>query len=213
MNADTEETTGRYYFIDYDSVGQEGTDGIENLSGKDKVTIFYKGEKNMMELSFVEKLHLSRAEIRFRKISGSDSFEYILSAYAGYVIGTSPDIYLYIISKDQKYFSLNNFYPDGEFNISVQSDISGKAPEKKTEPEQVLKENKNPAENHLLTEVINNLKISKAAKEKIYQIIISARREYPEIKHQQYIYVYNRLKSTYPEEAYEKWYYAVRPYI
>ncbi len=49
------ETAVRYYLVDYDSVGQNGLYGIENVSPKDKVTIFYTANKNSIELSFFEK--------------------------------------------------------------------------------------------------------------------------------------------------------------
>ncbi|MDE5621022.1 MAG: hypothetical protein K2I80_11005, partial [Ruminococcus sp.] len=93
------ETAVRYYLADYDSVGHNGLDGIENLSEKDKVTIFYKANKNSIELSFFEKIHSSRAETKFQKTE--TSFNCVFSSYLGYIMGMNSDAEYYVVSYDK----------------------------------------------------------------------------------------------------------------
>lgn len=126
---ETKENPSKFYIVDYNSVGQNGLEGIENLTSKDKIVIFYMGTENNMDISWVEKIRFSKAIMKFRKVSDSDSFEYILSAYAGYIIGIDPDTNVVVVSNNNKYKSLENFYPDEEYDFAFQCSF----------PEQCLK--------------------------------------------------------------------------
>lgn len=124
MDIPENKETAKYYLVDYDSVGQNGLDGIENLTPKDRVFIFYTGKENTMQISSIEKIYSCRAEIIFQK----DLSGYSLPACTGYIAGKYPDAEIHIISNCKEFKTLNKFYADEEFNIFIQQNISGVVP-------------------------------------------------------------------------------------
>lgn len=79
-------------------------------------------------MSFFEKIHSSRADVKLRKISGEDSFRCIVSACTGYIVGKDESAEVCIVSKNNEYESIGRFWK-GDYKISMQENISGKKSE------------------------------------------------------------------------------------
>lgn len=202
----------KYYLVDYDSVKQNGVEGIENLTETEKVFIFYTEGNHTIEMSFFEKIHSSSADVKLRKISGNGSSSYIISAFAGHIIGNDESAEVHIVSRNNKYSYINDFWK-GDYKISIQKNISGIIPEKSVyDAEKSSESTVNDDTGVLLNEVINNLKISQKSKDKIYNIIKCARESYPNNKSNQRSYVKERLKEMFPAH-YNTHFKAIEPYI
>lgn len=113
----------KYYLVNYDSVNQKGIDGIETLNPSDNVVIFYIDKQHTMELSFFERIHSSSANIQFNKVSDESLYPCIFSAYIGYIMGSSPNAHIYIISHDNRYEFLKEFWSE-KYEIFIEDSIS-----------------------------------------------------------------------------------------
>lgn len=113
----------KYYLVNYDSVNQEDIDGIETLNPSDNVVIFYIDKQHTMELSFFERIHSSSANIQFNKVSDESLYPCIFSAYIGYIMGSFPNAHIYIISHDNRYEFLKEFWSE-KYEIFIEDSIS-----------------------------------------------------------------------------------------
>ncbi|MCM1506225.1 MAG: PIN domain-containing protein [Ruminococcus flavefaciens] len=214
---ETKENSEKFYIVDYPSVKQDGLDGIENLTSNDRAVIFYKGKENIMELSFVEKVHSSKAKIKFRNISESDDFGYILSAYAGYIIGIDPDTNLCIVSSEDRYNSLNNFCPNEKFSICVQGSISGKVPEKNAEltiieekiTEEVVEEK---TSYNKIEQALKPFNLTESSISYLIELINNSRKKYPKNREYRCNHVYKRMNDL-PDSYKDKIFFKIKPYI
>ena len=99
------------YLIDFENVGETSLNGIEDLNPDDKVYIFYS---NKIKINL-----FSRAEIGFintnkpANISENQKRNYLdfqLATFLGFLISNKNECNYHIISKDQGYISLINFW-------------------------------------------------------------------------------------------------------
>lgn len=118
MNTDISETIKKYYFVNYQDRGQASLDGIENLSEKDKVIIFHKKEHNI-SLSFLKKIHASKAEI---KLQESDC-EHLMLSYISYIMGKNPDSTYHFITDKGYWGFIEEFWSEKDVNIRILPDI------------------------------------------------------------------------------------------
>lgn len=100
------------YLVDFENVGCDGLDGIENLDGKKKVIIFYSSKSN--RLSFEMHLMIGRSQAQFDyygvAVGGKNALDHQLSTYLGYLIGTGVADKYMIVSKDNGYRFLTDFW-------------------------------------------------------------------------------------------------------
>lgn len=207
---ETKENPSKFYIVDYNNVGQNGLEGIENLTSKDKIVIFYMGTENNMDISWVEKIRFSKAIMKFRKVSDSDSFEYILSAYAGYIIGIDPDTNVVVVSNNNKYKSLENFYPDEEYDFAFQCSISGAVPEKAIELPVAEEVEEETILNDEIEQAIKHFNLSAENKIFLRDLINKAFQKYPTNKEYRCNHIYKRM-NIFDNKA--TIYYAIQPYI
>ncbi len=96
------------YLIDYENVYIDGLDGLERLTKRDEVVIFYTQNRCGLTFELHRRLISSKASLRLmevtaistRKNTVKNALDLQLSMYIGYLIGSKPQIPLYIISKD-----------------------------------------------------------------------------------------------------------------
>ena len=103
----------RVYFIDYENVAKAGLKGIDELSRKDAVYIFYSAYSNSLTFHEHESLMNTKAEIEYFDVRtvGKNALDFQLSSYIGYVIGQDENIVCYIVSKDNGFANVVNFSP------------------------------------------------------------------------------------------------------
>lgn len=112
------------YMVDYENTGESGIAGIESLSNKDYVVIFF-GAQQQKHIAFncFEKIINSPAKVEI-KTAKRISPQYIdtwLDSYLGYIIAKHSFKSIIIVSNDRGFISMQEFWFNQ--NISQQSSI------------------------------------------------------------------------------------------
>ena len=106
------------YLIDYENVYIEGLTGLEYLTKRDEVVIFYTQNRCGLTFELHQRLISCDAKLRLmevtalstRKNTVKNALDLQLSMYIGYLIGSRPKERLYIISKDTDFDLNQQFY-------------------------------------------------------------------------------------------------------
>lgn len=100
------------YLIDYENVKSEGIKGIAQLSEEDTVVIFYSHNADTITFEAMDMIFSSKAQVRKYKIlcGGKNALDFQLSTYLGYLIHEAKDSYFYIISKDNGFKHVVDFW-------------------------------------------------------------------------------------------------------
>lgn len=100
------------YLIDYENVKNAGLMGIDRLDSTDRAVIFYSPNADMISFEMHKTLINSRCDIDFYKIKrgGKNFLDFQLSTYLGYMMKDSNYKSAVIISRDQGFDSLLDFW-------------------------------------------------------------------------------------------------------
>ncbi|MFT3952016.1 MAG: PIN domain-containing protein [Oscillospiraceae bacterium] len=92
-----------YFFIDYENVGANGFVGIDLLTEKDHVVLFYSENNCRLPFSLHMQMIKTKAQIEYFdiKTSARNSLDFQLSSYLGYFVATHADEEYAIISNDE----------------------------------------------------------------------------------------------------------------
>ena len=135
------------YLVDFENVGVGGMDGVEKLSDHDRVVIFYGKQAAAVPFERHIEIASSRAEVRYIKVdkTGKNFLDFQLSSYCGYLIGSTAEKDFIIVSRDNGFGSMEDFW-DGK-------EMSGKLISMKRQPAIAVNEEK--AESVFLREEID----------------------------------------------------------
>ncbi|MBQ7681688.1 MAG: hypothetical protein IJT31_05710 [Oscillibacter sp.] len=127
------------FLIDYENVNTNGFRGITSLSRKDRVIVFYSENAETMTFGLHRRLNESKAEISFQKVfvGGKNALDFQLCTYLGYLIGRNarPRVVYYIVSSDQGYASIVDYWARQKVSVSVIPEIAAvSAPAKSPAP-------------------------------------------------------------------------------
>lgn len=100
------------YLIDYENVKSEGIKGIAQLSEEDRVVIFYSHNADTITFEAMDMIFNSKSQVSKYKIlcGGKNALDFQLSTYLGYLIHEAKDSYFYIISKDNGFKHVVDFW-------------------------------------------------------------------------------------------------------
>ncbi len=100
------------YLIDYENVKSEGIRGILQLCEQDSVIIFYSHNADTLTFETMDMIFGSKATVRKYKIvrGGKNALDFQLSTYLGYLIHEGKDSCFYIISKDNGFQHVVEFW-------------------------------------------------------------------------------------------------------
>ena len=115
----------KYFFVDYESVHQNGMNGIENLTENDKVIIFYTPTNETLSFALYRKMICSEADIELYRVQngGKNAVSFQICTFIGYIVGNSPESECYIISNDTSYEYIINFWKERNIVINMSPDI------------------------------------------------------------------------------------------
>lgn len=124
------DTIGDIYLIDFENVHDEGLRGIETLSPKDKVVVFYGNLNKMISLDTHLLVLQSKAKIENLQLgkSAKNYLDFQLVTYLGYLLGTGNYKAVYIVSKDSGFDSVVDFW--NARNITIERRPAIVTPEK-----------------------------------------------------------------------------------
>ncbi len=122
----SEKKRKKYYLVDYENVHKTGLYGIDKLEKNDNVIIFYSPNADKLPFSLHNQIIETKAEITYFEVDtvGKNALDFQLSSYIGYIVGKHPKCMCYIISKDNGYQNVCNFWRKHGMKISLTPDIS-----------------------------------------------------------------------------------------
>jgi len=105
----------RVFLIDFENVHSEGMVGVDHLTEQDEVVIFYSNNADSITFDALHKLMLCKSKLSYYKIKrgGKNALDFQLSCYLGFRINKDPDAEFYIISKDNGYDFIMDFWECG----------------------------------------------------------------------------------------------------
>lgn len=106
------------YLVDFENVGVGGMDGVEKLSDRDRVVIFYGKQAAAVPFERHIEIASSRAEVRYIKVdkTGKNFLDFQLSSYCGYLIGSTSEKEFIIVSRDNGFSSMEDFWHGKEMS-------------------------------------------------------------------------------------------------
>lgn len=117
-----------YYFIDYENVHTNGFIGIENLGENDFLHIMYTERFKLFPFEILEKICRQKVKLDLHMVSigTKDALDFQLSSYMGYIIAKNEgqNCSYYIVSKDNGYNHIVNFWKSRGIDIKRIADFS-----------------------------------------------------------------------------------------
>ncbi|MCL2694581.1 MAG: PIN domain-containing protein [Oscillospiraceae bacterium] len=109
----------RIFLIDFENVHSEGMTGVDHLTEMDEVVIFYSSNADSVTFDILHKLMFCKSKLTYYKIKrgGKNALDFQLSCYLGFRIRKDPDAEFYIISRDNGYDFISDFWECGYLGI------------------------------------------------------------------------------------------------
>ncbi len=116
------------FFIDFENVHSNGFMGIENLTEADKIIIFYPNNATI-SLDVHRKLEVSDVIKEYVQVNtgSKNSLDFQLSTYLGYAVATNPDDDFYIVSKDNGYSFVEEFWKARDIKVNCCTNLLAEA--------------------------------------------------------------------------------------
>ena len=119
-----------YYLVDYENVKSHGLDGITSLDSSDVLVIFYSENADSLTFGLHRRLNESKAKISYQKVDvgTKNALDFQLATYLGYLVrdNEGQESSHYIVTKDQGFTSLVNYWKKRKINVSLIVDLSGR---------------------------------------------------------------------------------------
>lgn len=119
-----------YFLVDYENVKTHGLDGISKLNNHDTVCIFYSDNADSLTFGLHRRLNESKANILYQKVEvgSKNALDFQLASYLGYIIHEHSDngYKYFIVSRDNGYSSLVNYWNKRKIDISIVMDVAGR---------------------------------------------------------------------------------------
>lgn len=125
-----------FYFIDYENIGANGFNGIDNLEESDSVILFYSENNCRLPFSLHKKIGESKASFQYYdiKTGARNAADFQLVTYLGYIIATNSDSEYTIVSKDDGFNAVVRFWADKGITVYRSTNLFRQSmPPKKTE--------------------------------------------------------------------------------
>ncbi|MBD5468474.1 MAG: hypothetical protein HDR21_10030 [Lachnospiraceae bacterium] len=109
------------YLVDLENTGLAGLLGLEELSAKDKVIVFYGTRTGSIAFDKHVELTKAKADVTYTKTErvAKNYLDFQLVTYLGYLIGSGQERVYYIISKDKGYDSCIEFWRKTNKQIAI----------------------------------------------------------------------------------------------
>ncbi len=109
------------YLVDLENTGLAGLTGLDELSVKDKVIVFYGARTGSIAFDKHVELTKAKADVIYMKTErvAKNYLDFQLVTYLGYLIGSGQESVYYIISKDKGYESCVEFWSKTDKQITI----------------------------------------------------------------------------------------------
>lgn len=121
-----EETSLRFFLIDYENVKRAGLNGLESCDEYDKIIIFYSDACDTITFDIHQQLMSTKSivEYQYVKVGEKDSLDHQLSSYLGYLICENSFGEFYIVSRDRGFEFITDFWLNKNIIISQILDLN-----------------------------------------------------------------------------------------
>ncbi len=118
-----------HFLVDYENIGEAGLKGIEDLGSDTSTVIFYSEHADKISFDMHQVLCRCASRLEFRKAQTGkkNALDFQLSTYLGYLVASHPGDRFFIISKDNGYHVVMDFW---ESSTIQQIDYIGRAYER-----------------------------------------------------------------------------------
>ncbi|GHV47983.1 hypothetical protein FACS189499_06490 [Clostridia bacterium] len=101
--------------VDFENVHSEGISGIDKLGAEDEVVIFYSANADSISFELLHKLMFCESKLSYYKVKcgGKNALDFQLCTYLGYIVSRNPGAETYIISKDNGFDFVIDFWRSG----------------------------------------------------------------------------------------------------
>ncbi len=101
-------------FVDFENVHNTGLNGLENLTEKETVYLFYSKNTPHLPMDIVAKISKSKAVIELIESGvGKNAMDFVIASFLGYQISEHDDsVNYFILSKDKGYKPIIEFWED-----------------------------------------------------------------------------------------------------
>lgn len=109
------------YLVDLENTGLAGLTGLDELSARDKVIVFYGTRTGSIAFDKHVELTKAKADVTYTKTErvAKNYLDFQLVTYLGYLIGSGQERVYYIISKDKGYDSCIEFWRKTDKQIAI----------------------------------------------------------------------------------------------
>ncbi len=109
------------YLVDLENTGLAGLSGLDELSAKEKVIVFYGTRTGSIAFDKHVELTKAKADVTYTKTErvAKNYLDFQLVTYLGYLIGSGQERVYYIISKDKGYDSCIEFWRKTNKQIAI----------------------------------------------------------------------------------------------
>lgn len=100
------------YLVDFENVKSKGLSGIDRLTEKDHVIIFYSENSDTISFEMHCLVMQTKAQVDYMKVrvGGKNALDFQLSTLLGYLVAKGEDTHLFIISNDKGFDKLHDFW-------------------------------------------------------------------------------------------------------
>lgn len=107
------------YLVDFENIGYNGLKGIEKLPKGDQVHLFYSCNADKLTFDIHLCINASKAEIFYYKVeTGSkNALDFQLATYLGSLAGANPEESYYIVSNDDGFHYIIQFWKQRQVDI------------------------------------------------------------------------------------------------
>ena len=115
------------YLIDFENVSNGGFNGIENLTEKDEIKLFYSEKRSTISIGVHRKLEGSRAKKEYLpiKTGGKNALDFQLVTWLGYMIARNENAEYCIVSNDTGFDYAIDFWEKRGARVMRSADLNG----------------------------------------------------------------------------------------
>ena len=116
------------YLVDYENVKGDGLNGINNLTDKDKVHIFYCENADRLTFGLHKRLNEAACKIYYQRVEvgRKNALDFQLVSYLGYLLGKEEKEEYAIVTTDNGYTSVVQFWQKKTYKVLIVSDLTKK---------------------------------------------------------------------------------------
>lgn len=113
------------YLVDYENVGVNGLNGIEQIDKEEAVHIFYSENADKLTFEMHKKISESKANIHYYRadVGKKNALDFQLATYLGYLIALAGNEDYYIVSKDETFSFLVKFWNKQNKSVHMTSNL------------------------------------------------------------------------------------------